>query len=348
MEAVTVRGRNVLRTLAVLTAIAVYGQIVLGSVVRITGSGLGCPDWPLCYGRVVPKLEYHTLIEYFHRLLGSVGGALVLATFITAWTVSRLAARRRERDPGGDGWVPPRGVVRLAVGLLLLYGLQGVLGGITVLMRNSPFTVAIHLGNAELVLAAAAALALWTLRLGGADDAAAAADDPAAARVTPATTVEPGLVRLLAAAAVGTYLIVVSGAYVVDRGGGGACRSWPLCGAPRSALADVHMLHRVVVGLGGALLLAALAGAWRRWRGGGMGSVVALTAVALLLEVGVGAAQVLLSLPPWLRALHVALASAIWAGVALQLAAALLELRRPPEPASPARAAAWRGAEAGA
>ncbi|HEV3232762.1 MAG TPA: COX15/CtaA family protein [Candidatus Dormibacteraeota bacterium] len=258
------------RVLAIVTAVAVYGQIVLGGVVRITVSGLGCPDWPLCYGQLLPRLEYHTLIEYFHRLLGTAAGLLVLATVVCA-------------------------------------------------------------------------VALWAGRV------------PAAARqagtARGATDSAPGasarFATMLIASAVGTYLIVVSGAYVVGRGAGSACAAWPLCGSARTDLADVHFLHRVVVGVAGLLLLGTLHLARRRWSGTSMVVVVYGTALALLLEVGVGAAQVLLRLPASLRAIHVALATAVWAGVTLQVAAMALESRGERAAARAARSGTPRGAEPG-
>ena len=139
------------RVLAGVSAAGVYLQIVLGSVVRITGSGLGCPDWPLCHGSLIPAFDYHTLVEYAHRLVGTATGVLILAT---ASVGVALYVRRSV----------PRGLMLAALGLLGLYVMQGVLGGITVLMKNSPFTVAMHLGNALLVLGLALLTWLWAGR----------------------------------------------------------------------------------------------------------------------------------------------------------------------------------------
>ena len=77
------------RRVAVLTAIFAYLQIALGGVVRVSGSGLGCPDWPLCHGRPYPPADLHAIIEYSHRTVGVVTGVLIIATVVGAWLVFR-------------------------------------------------------------------------------------------------------------------------------------------------------------------------------------------------------------------------------------------------------------------
>ena len=77
------------RRLAFLTAFFAYLQIALGGVVRVSGSGLGCPDWPLCNGRPYPPPNVHSIIEYSHRTVGTITGVLLIATVITAWIVFR-------------------------------------------------------------------------------------------------------------------------------------------------------------------------------------------------------------------------------------------------------------------
>ena len=297
------------RVLAVVAAIAVYGQIVLGGVVRISGSGLGCPDWPACQGRIIPDFaNSHVVIEYAHRLVGTAAGLLMLATAVYAVV---LYTRQRR------GIAMPRGLMIAAVAGVGLIVLQGILGGVTVLMGNSPFTVAIHLGNALLVLAAALLAALWAARvLTGRPGVAQA---PAAGAMFP---------RFLYGSLVAAFLIVVSGAYVVGSGAGAACTSWPLCGAAtRSSGADIHFLHRIVVLLAGLVILRALHYAQRHWRGTPIAVVVYLVALAFVLEAGVGAAQVLTGLPELLRASHLAIATAVWTGVVLLATAYWLETR---------------------
>ena len=77
------------RIVAVSSLIAALGQVTLGGVVRVTESGLGCPDWPLCHGGIIPPFELSTLIEYAHRLSASVLGLIVLALAALAWLFYR-------------------------------------------------------------------------------------------------------------------------------------------------------------------------------------------------------------------------------------------------------------------
>lgn len=108
---------------------------VTGSVVRVTGSGLGCPTWPECVpGSMVPveHQEFATLhqwIEYGNRLFTGVVGFIALACFVLAW----LARPRRTR------------YVRLAAAMPLGVLVQAVIGGITVRMDLLWWTVAVHL-----------------------------------------------------------------------------------------------------------------------------------------------------------------------------------------------------------
>ena len=127
-----------------LVALAALTLIVLtGAAVRLTGSGLGCPDWPKCYGQAVAPLETHAIIEYGNRLLSGLVGLAAVAAGV-------LAFRRRpfRRDLAVLGVLLPVGVV-----------CQAVLGGFTVRNHLAPGFVMGHFGLSMLILIAAVALA---------------------------------------------------------------------------------------------------------------------------------------------------------------------------------------------
>src|SRR2546430_13364126 len=94
--------------LAWLAATCTYLLIILGAIVRITGSGLGCgDDWPLCHGRLLPPLEVAALIEFAHRQAVVLVTVFVVALAIYAWHLRR-----------GQGNTPPRPAAYVALRLL--------------------------------------------------------------------------------------------------------------------------------------------------------------------------------------------------------------------------------------
>jgi cytochrome c oxidase assembly protein subunit 15 len=132
-------------TLVALGALALI--VLTGAAVRLTGSGLGCPDWPKCYGGTTPPLEYHAVIEYGNRLLTGFVGFAVIAASVLAWF----------RKP--FRW-------HLALfGALLPIGVMGqaILGALVVKHHLAPELVMSHFILSMILLDAAFALA-WCSR----------------------------------------------------------------------------------------------------------------------------------------------------------------------------------------
>jgi len=278
------------RVLSVATALVTYALVVLGGVVRVSGSGLGCPDWPLCHGRLLPPLDLHSIIEYSHRTTASLASTLIVLTAVVAW----LAWRKRR-----DIVIP----AMVALGLLVV---QVVLGAITVRLELPPMIVLAHLATAMALLAAVCVTA---------SNARLARSAPLASAGGPGSRAT----WLARTAAGGTYVLILSGSLVVGSGASGSCGAWPLCGGGFSLAFDgypaIQLLHRGLAAAIGVLIIVSLFALLNRYRvERAVRATVALTLAALAFQVAVGAAVVTLHLPAALRGLHLALASAVWAG----------------------------------
>lgn len=319
-----------LQGLAAATVVSVFLLVIIGGVVRVTGSGLGCPDWPLCYGKILPPPEYTAIIEYTHRFVASViVGPLLLAAAAVA-----LLRYRRDRWI----WIP----AAVSVPLLLL---QGLLGGVTVLTELPGGIVALHLATAEALLAVCLLLMMASFRTPVAPGRTALRGEtpparPAATPTAPETAL-PGETaaararrrRWALAAAASVYAVIVSGALVTAMGATGACITWPLCQGqafPMHHLTAVHMFHRYVALVLGALLLYAV---WRCIAGPSRPDAVRwlawTTLAAFIAQVAVGAATVWLDFQPHWRALHLTAATAVWTAAAAMAIAACLNTARP-------------------
>jgi heme A synthase len=131
--------------LSLLTVAAVYLLVVVGGVVRGTGSGLGCPDWPLCYDQLfAPAGNAGAWIEWTHRALAALIGVLVLGLVILA---VRSYRERRE-------------ILWPTIAALVLTVFQAVLGKITVDTGNAGEWVTAHLATAMVLLGLLAYLAI--------------------------------------------------------------------------------------------------------------------------------------------------------------------------------------------
>jgi len=278
---------NRFQKLAALTLATALGLVTIGVIVRATDSGLGCPDWPLCHGQLIPALDDpKAWIEWVHRTVAVIIGFEILGLAILAI--------RDYRDRQSILWP--------ALGAVGLVGFQAWLGRETVRLGNSGESVTAHLAAA---LALVALLVYLTVRAGY---PARIGGRGASQRFT-----------LLAAFTTAvTFALLLFGSQVTATSSALVFPDWPLMdGSVFPAVTEVtaaHVLHRWVAAFV-ALIVAALAVvAWRTQRD--HPTLVRLSvgaAVLFAIQVVIGGAQVMTRLAEWTQTLHLALGAVIWA-----------------------------------
>lgn len=283
--------RDLWRGVGPVTLVATLVLMWLGAFTRASMAGISCPDWPLCHGFVVPPTSdaayppapmytaYKIYLEFGHRLLAAFVGLGALVLGVRAW-------RTRARLWG--------------VALWILLGLQILMGAVTVLERNAPYTVVAHL---------ALALAFVTLLL-------------ALRQRTSAREVYEVGDRGICGVEVGlTALVVVQlliGAKISSSHYGLACVQFPLCldGAllPETWTQPVvwQVAHRSIAGV---LVIALLALFGQRLCMGDLHALrrAAIALALIFLQICLGAANVWLRVPPWASALHLAVGAVLFA-----------------------------------
>jgi heme a synthase len=268
---------------AALVALTVI--VLTGAAVRLTDSGLGCPDWPRCYGRAVPPLSYHSVIEFGNRVFSGLIGVFVVITWIAA-----LLRTPRRRDLTVLATLLPLGVVA-----------QAVLGGFTVRHQLAPGFVMGHYGLSMLVLIPAVALA-WRAR------------HAPGTRPLAADALTVWVVRL--AAVIGSVVLfagTVATAAGPHAGGTSDELIHRLHFKGATTLTWVIHRHATIATLLGLTVI----GAWLlvRRRGGNPGLLDTLTLAGVLMAAQglVGSVQYELQLPADIVWVHVTLASITWA-----------------------------------
>jgi heme A synthase len=303
------------RRLAGLTIVATLALILIGGVVRVSDSGLGCgpggsgaEGWPLCGGRVLPFLETNAIIEFSHRIAATVVAVLIAALIVVAW--------RRLRDR--------RLIVRVSLAAGVLVVAQAGLGGLTVEHGLHEYLVSAHLGLAMILLGVVIVLR----RL--------------ASPQQPAVAAPPLLRRLTLLSLALVLATIVAGGLVAGTEGEGtpaepalgahlACgQQFPGCvgkfmpfGTDR--LIDIQLAHRLLMYVTALSVIAMAAVAFRRGVATrAYGLWIALLAGQILL----GAMNVWLGEHPGLILAHLGLGTTIFA-VGVHTAAALRPAAQP-------------------
>jgi len=301
------------RRLAVVTIAATFALIAVGGLVRATDSGLGCPDWPRCFGKLVPPAELHAWIEHSHRLVASVVMLLVAALVVAAWRT------------GQD-----RVVRRAAVAALVLVLAQALIGAFVVWWKLRADSVTLHLATA---LALVGLLIYIGFR-------ARWPADPARRRGQ-----DRGFARLVGVGAGLLYLQMLVGSTVTGHHAGLAYPLSVLLPDLGPSVARIQLAHRTLAMVVGALIVATWVVARRTQRDHPTVTRLAGYAAGLVaVQIGLGVANVANRLSALTVVPHLAVGALLWgAMVALWLHAdrfAGMAERDPAEPEpAPARSA---------
>ena len=221
---------SLLKIFSGLLIIVIFAQISLGSAVRLTGSGLSCPDWPLCYGLWFPNQEklsmisdvnyefYQIMLEWIHRFNAAIFIApLTLIVFIIGLKLNNSDINKKT-----------------LYAILVFLALQGLMGGFTVFDRNSPWSVAVHLGFALILLLLVIRVFMQSLNLNL---------DISFPKIK-------GKLSTLIISIVFIMLTMLMGAIVSKSGSSLACDIWPLCSNDGLSIFQhnkfIHISHRVL------------------------------------------------------------------------------------------------------
>lgn len=344
-----------LQALTLLTLFLTFDLVLFGAFTRLTDSGLGCPDWPGCYGNASPMgasdhiaaaqtamptgpvTHGKAWVEMIHRYLATSVGVLILVLTVAAWMSSRKQGRGSKRNAPGP-WLPTLTLVWVCV--------QGAFGALTVTMKLFPAIVTLHLLGGLVLLALLCVQVVRAMEL--------------ESGVAP-TAVTPGLRCLLWLSAALLGLQLALGGWVSTNYAVLACTDFPTCqgswwplmdfsqgfeiwrelGLTKAgehigfaALTAIHYVHRLM-----AFLVLALLGllAWRLNRVSALRTQSRWMAVLISLQLMTGLSNVVLDWPLVAAVLHTGGAGALVMVITWALAASRARTANPasPVPESP-------------
>jgi protoheme IX farnesyltransferase len=282
--------------LALAVCLLVFMTMVLGGIVRAMGAGTtsassGCPDWPACYGSLVPPSSTGALIDYAHR-----AASFFLAPALLVLAILAASAENRRF----------RGPVFAAIGI---GALQSLLGGWIALTgeADARWLAAAHLG-----------LSLGIMALTVTVTVAAWFETGTRLRFrSPFSRLTLLVIGMM-------FLLLVSGALVSASGSEQTCSSWPLCGTlvPANPAEWINTIHRAIVGITGILMVLMLARAWKTQRT--QTTVLAAATASFVLFFSqslMGWFMVAQGYPAYTVVLHEATSAAVWGALIVQAAA---------------------------
>lgn len=286
------------RRLAIVTTGTTLLLASVGGLVRATESGLGCPDWPTCHGRVTPPSNSHSIIEFSHRLVAAIVIAMCIALAVTAW--------RRYREH--------RGIVGPAMASVFIVFGQAGLGALVVALDLDAESVVAHLLVAMSLLAVLIALTANIVFLESPELLKAPPfDGDSRGHGTP----DLGFARSARYVAAATLALMLIGSYVSGREAGLAFPDWPLFDGrllPQDGglVPLLHASHRLAAAIVGVAVVWLASRSRRTRQNPAVVRLTTLGAAAFAVQVLLGAANVWTELSEATRTAHLAVGAIIW------------------------------------
>ena len=279
------------RYLSILLIITIVIQILLGAWVRLTGSGMSCPDWPLCYGYFFPTynkinalgvLEYsyfQIFLEWVHRANAAfIIGPLTVILFLYIIFNKKTDYKIR----------------KLSYYLIFMLTVQGMLGGLTVFKSNIPWSVAIHLASAFLLLYLVLNILLHTYQQGKRN-----------------FYVDKILFKLIYTSLFLSLITACAGAFTSKYGASLSCSSWPFCNEKifpnfYDQFETIHFLHRFLALSLASFLFFSLLKLKNIFKNLPQISkvVTIFIPIIILIQIFIGALLIFYEVPTWMGIFH--------------------------------------------
>jgi heme a synthase len=278
---ITQRHRRLLLAASIMTCLLV----AMGGIVCATESGSGCPDWPGCYGRIVPPPQVNAIIEYTHRLIAALTTPLILAAAVVSW--------RKTRALRWVSWP-------MALVLVFLFAVI-VFGALTVLTGLPRGLAALDLGTALIVLAlvVTATTVAYVRR-----------DVP---DLPDRLSADSALARFSLFALITVFALHVSGVLVAGKGSLTRCLGWPMWRILPDDLAVWSQAIRLsLAALAGFLIVTLVIRAWRMGQNQALRKVAATVAATFLIEMLLTVVMLTLGTNPYLLIAYVVAATLLW------------------------------------
>ncbi len=282
---------NYIFYISIILLITIFIQITLGAWIRLTGSGMSCPDWPLCYGMIIPTYSkisllenidyayYQVFLEWIHRVNAAIliGPLCLILAFVILLNKSL----------GGS-------YIKLAYSLIFLLIIQGLLGGLTVFKSNIPWSVAIHLICAFLLFFIALNLLLLSTK-----------------NENNYVLINYKLRFIIYFSGLITMITASAGSFTSKYGASLACSNWPNCNEKffpdiSSSFEIIHFSHRVLAFILIILLIILIKGLFK--------SISKMSVLfrlyyflipfVIFVQVIIGALLIYFEIPIWMGVFH--------------------------------------------